>query len=144
VRARASDPTHAGGVVYRMRKGRPEFLLTTARRRPDEWVLPKGHIDPRESPEEATVREVAEETGVIAVIESSLGETTIVLNGLEQRVLFFLMRFIEQGPADEGRSIRWLPGRQAEEQLTFENLRPFIRLASGRLRAATTSRPNRT
>jgi 8-oxo-dGTP pyrophosphatase MutT (NUDIX family) len=123
-------PTHAGGVVYRLRDDIPEFLLTTAKRRPDQWVLPKGHIDPGESPEEAAAREVTEETGVTAVVERVLGRTTIVFQGKEQRVVFFLMRFISQNPADEGRSIAWLPGAAAERQLTFDNLREFIRLAS--------------
>ena len=133
MRVASNKPTHAGGVVYRMRRGRPEFLLTTAKRRADEWVLPKGHIDPGESPDEAAVREVEEETGVRAAIEGRLGKTTVVLKGWEQRILFFLMRFIDQGKADEGRSIRWLPGRQAEEQLTFDNLRKLVRLARGRV-----------
>jgi 8-oxo-dGTP pyrophosphatase MutT (NUDIX family) len=124
-------PTHAGGVVYRLHDGIAEFLLTTAKRRPDQWVLPKGHIDPGEGPEEAAAREVAEETGVTAVVERVLGRTTIVFKGEEQRVVFFLMRCISQGPADEGRSIAWLPGPRAEQRLTFDNLREFIRLASG-------------
>jgi 8-oxo-dGTP pyrophosphatase MutT (NUDIX family) len=125
------EPTHAGGVVYRLRNDIPEFLLTTAKRRPDHWVLPKGHIDPGESPEEAAVREVAEETGVTAAAERVLGRTTIVFDGVEQRVVFFLMRFISQGPAHEGRSMLWLPGPEAERQVTFDNLREFVRLASG-------------
>ena len=31
----SAKPTHAGGVVFRSRAGAPEFLLVTARRRPD-------------------------------------------------------------------------------------------------------------
>ena len=129
--AERDEPTHAGGVVYRLRDGISEFLLTTAKRRPDQWVLPKGHIDPGESPEEAAVREVAEETGVVAAAERILGRTTIVFKGEEQRVVFFLMRFLSQGPADEGRSTLWLPGPQAEQQLTFDNLRELVRRAAG-------------
>jgi 8-oxo-dGTP pyrophosphatase MutT (NUDIX family) len=133
MRAGHDQPTHAGGVVYRLRDGGPEFLLTTAKRRADQWVLPKGHIDPGENAEEAAAREVAEETGVTATVEGALDTCTIVVDGEEQRVLFFLMRFVDQRPADEGRSMLWLPGGQAEEQLTFDNLRRFISLASVRL-----------
>ena len=132
-------PTHAGGVVYRLREGVPEFLLTTAKRRPDQWVLPKGHIEDDEDPPETAVREVLEETGVTAVVDGPLGEHAIVVNGVEQRILVFLMRFVDEGPADEGRSIRWLPDRQAEAQLTFDNQRTFIRLASGRLTSSPRS-----
>lgn len=36
------------------------------------WLYPGGHVDPNETPAEAAVREVAEETGVHAVV---LGES---------------------------------------------------------------------
>ncbi|MFK7934056.1 MAG: NUDIX hydrolase [Saprospiraceae bacterium] len=48
----------AGGVVFNEKK---EALLIYRR---DFWDLPKGKIDPGETPEEAAVREVQEETGV--------------------------------------------------------------------------------
>ena len=48
----------AGGVVY---NETGEVLMIYRRGR---WDLPKGHIDPGETPEECAVRETAEETGV--------------------------------------------------------------------------------
>ena len=37
------------------------------------WSLPKGHIEEGETPEEAAIREVAEETGITSAITKSLG-----------------------------------------------------------------------
>jgi ADP-ribose pyrophosphatase YjhB (NUDIX family) len=37
------------------------------------WSLPKGHIEEGETPEQAALREVAEETGIQSKIEKSLG-----------------------------------------------------------------------
>ncbi len=37
------------------------------------WSLPKGHIEAGETPEEAAIREVAEETGIHSTISRSLG-----------------------------------------------------------------------
>jgi len=37
------------------------------------WSLPKGHIEEGETPEQAALREVAEETGIQSAIERSLG-----------------------------------------------------------------------
>jgi ADP-ribose pyrophosphatase YjhB (NUDIX family) len=37
------------------------------------WSLPKGHIEDGESPEQAAIREVAEETGIKSEITRSLG-----------------------------------------------------------------------
>ena len=55
-----SEYSHAGGVVARTEGGKREYLLVEARRRRGEWVLPKGHIEPGETPEAAAVREVQE------------------------------------------------------------------------------------
>ena len=37
------------------------------------WSLPKGHIEEGETPEQAAIREVAEETGITSSISRSLG-----------------------------------------------------------------------
>ena len=37
------------------------------------WSLPKGHIEEGETPEEAAIREVAEETGIKSEISRELG-----------------------------------------------------------------------
>ncbi len=48
----------AGGIVYNERQ---EILLIFRR---GIWDLPKGHLDPGETPEQAALREVQEETGL--------------------------------------------------------------------------------
>ena len=59
--ARDDGLTHAGGVVYRMTAdGKPEYLLVTASKNREQWVLPKGHIEYGENPRETAVREVRE------------------------------------------------------------------------------------
>ena len=50
----------AGGIVVR-RRGGVEVLMIHRR---GVWDLPKGKLDPGETPEEAAVREVAEEVGI--------------------------------------------------------------------------------
>ena len=62
-----------GGVIYRLQEqGTPEILII--KKRNGFWTLPKGKIEPGESEEEALHREIAEETGLIGVIEA-VGET---------------------------------------------------------------------
>jgi len=41
-----------------------------------QWTLPKGKIDPGETPRETAVREIEEETGISAQIKERLGEIT--------------------------------------------------------------------
>lgn len=51
----------AGGVVF---DSQGQVLVLRHRR--GEWVFPKGHIDPGETPLQAALREVEEEAGVRA------------------------------------------------------------------------------
>lgn len=125
-----AEPTHAGGVVYRITDRGPEFLVVTARRQPDQWVLPKGHIERGERPEETAVREVAEETGVVAAIERPLPAVVIHLDGEEQRIEFFLMRAVRDGGAREGRRLAWLTPDAALAALPFEESRRLVRAAA--------------
>jgi 8-oxo-dGTP pyrophosphatase MutT (NUDIX family) len=59
---RARIETSSGGVVFRRGDSTIDFLLI---RDPyANWVLPKGHIEGGETPEQAALREVEEETGL--------------------------------------------------------------------------------
>ncbi|MEI8232914.1 MAG: NUDIX domain-containing protein [bacterium] len=57
----------AGGVVFRKKAGKCEFLLGKHSGY-HKWVLPKGLVEPGESQMEAAVREVEEEVGAKARI----------------------------------------------------------------------------
>lgn len=128
--------THAGGVVFRADGNTQAFLLVTARRRPDQWVLPKGHIEPGETPEATAVREVFEETGVTAVVRQVLRDISLVVNGEQQRIRFFLMEARDQTAASEGRRLTWLASEPAIEHLSFAESQQIMREAAAALNAS--------
>jgi ADP-ribose pyrophosphatase YjhB (NUDIX family) len=106
---RVQGPTHAGGVVFRQIGDRREYLLVQARNQPERWVLPKGHIEPRESARETAVREVREESGVWARVIRGLEEVSVPTRAEPTRVEFFLMEALrEEEPSDPDRRSRWL------------------------------------
>lgn len=118
------NPTHAGGVVVRHRSdGLPELLLVTGRRHRDHWVLPKGHVDPGEVPETTAMREVREESGVIADVVAQLDDTEIDVGGEHQRIRWFLMEARDTLEDHELREVVWLDARSALERLTFADTR---------------------
>ena len=71
------DEVSAGGLV--IDKSGSQGLLIGRRDQKDPtgakilWSLPKGHIEEGETPEQAAIREVAEETGINSDITKSLG-----------------------------------------------------------------------
>jgi 8-oxo-dGTP pyrophosphatase MutT (NUDIX family) len=72
---RSVRETSAGGlVVDRVGDASTAALIGRIDRRGRlEWVLPKGHVEPGETAEQAAVREIREETGLHARIVSALG-----------------------------------------------------------------------
>src|SRR6478609_3340420 len=75
-RRRGEREFSAGGVVVR---GRREVVVIVPTRRAADGsrvlALPKGHVDPGETPVQAAEREVREETGIVARPLTELGET---------------------------------------------------------------------
>src|SRR5277367_1206498 len=51
----------AEGIV--LRQTRPPLIAVVRLRKCNEWVLPKGKLDDGETPRDAAMREVLEETG---------------------------------------------------------------------------------
>lgn len=126
-----SSLTHAGGAVLRTRSGVTEILLVKAKPAPHDWVLPKGHIERGETPEETARREVAEEAGVDATPAGYLGEIEFVSpRGEHVRAGYFAMKFRENVPAAEEREVRWCTIPDALRLVRFENTRDLIRAAA--------------
>jgi 8-oxo-dGTP pyrophosphatase MutT (NUDIX family) len=75
--AKRVDEVSAGGLVIDstgtkgLLIGRYDHKDSTGKR--VLWSLPKGHIEEGETPEQAAIREVAEETGITSSITKSLG-----------------------------------------------------------------------
>jgi 8-oxo-dGTP pyrophosphatase MutT (NUDIX family) len=121
---RFDEPTHAGGLVYRKARSAGsamddvEWLLVEAKADPNKWVLPKGHIEADEDPRLTAVREVREETGVFARVETVLTLSTYRPEGEEKevRVQYYLMRALEQWkPTDRLRRSKWYSYKAAYE-----------------------------
>jgi 8-oxo-dGTP pyrophosphatase MutT (NUDIX family) len=119
-------PTHAGGVVVRRDEGGAKFLLVTARRQPGQWVFPKGHIEPGETPEQAAIREVQEEAGVEARIGPPIGATEYKTARGVIRAQFYLMDFVSEGEPGEDRRRAWLADHDAQRALLYEDARLLI------------------
>ncbi len=134
----------AGGVVYRRTDaGDLEVVLASRRTRRGDlaWGLAKGGIEPGESRERAAVREVREETGLIAEIEADLGDTRYMYVWEDVRIRktvhFFLMRSIGgdiDERDDEMEEIRWFPLERAMKRAAYRGEREVLGRAAELLR----------
>lgn len=135
-RARAERETSAGGVVYRVCDGRPLYLLIRDSYR--NWGFPKGHLEDGERPEDAALREVAEETGLDDVALRGSIETIDWYFRFRGRLIhkvcyFYLM---QTACADtcpqrtEGiTACRWVPIDDALRMISYANARRVLERA---------------
>ena len=135
----------AGGVVYRRRGGRVEVALISVGEQ-NRWQLPKGLVGRGESPEEAALREVGEETGLACEIEDELErvEYWYFSKGGARRVRFhkfvhfYLMRYVSgdvSGHDDEVNEARWVALEDAGAMLAFRGEKKALAEARERLLA---------
>jgi 8-oxo-dGTP pyrophosphatase MutT (NUDIX family) len=137
----ANPPTEfsAGGVVVR---GGEVITIVPVKRAADGRPvlgLPKGHPDGEETPEQAALREVAEETGVRAELVEELGEIDYHYERRGRRihkaVRFFLFDYRSGDLADHDHEIeeaRWMPLAEAARALTFAGEREIVQRALSR------------
>jgi 8-oxo-dGTP pyrophosphatase MutT (NUDIX family) len=126
----------AGGVVVR---GEEVVVIVPTRRAADGsrvLALPKGHVDPGETPIQAAEREVREETGIVAEPVHELGETRYWYRRdgrtIGKSVCFFLFSYVEGDTADhddEVEEVRWISLQEARRQLSHTAEREMVDLA---------------
>jgi|SRR5579884_1513475 len=129
----------AGGVV--VRDGQVAVVVPVKRgpggRR--AVALPKGHPDGNETPEQAAIREVGEETGVQAELIEKLGDVhyTYERRGkrVSKNVAFYLFEYRSGDLADHDHEIeeaRWVPLEEAAHLLTYSGEREMVLRALSR------------
>jgi mutator protein MutT len=135
--------TSAGGVVFRRDRGRLEVSIGEQRDRltgDGRTRLPKGRVEAGETPEQAALREVEEETGLVAKVVAPLEtvDYTYLEAGVQvsKQVHFFLMEFAREEPRPrdgELERVYWCAIDEAEARLSFETERRVLQRARERL-----------
>jgi 8-oxo-dGTP pyrophosphatase MutT (NUDIX family) len=92
-------------------------VLLALRYRPPIWNLPGGGVEPGEAPWEAAVREVAEEVGVLVVVDRLSGVYHRPPDG--DPVLVFRCRLLSGTPAGspESRQVGWFDPAELPEPM---------------------------
>jgi 8-oxo-dGTP pyrophosphatase MutT (NUDIX family) len=128
-----SEPLQESAKPARTPRKRSRALLT----------LPKGLVDPGEKPQAAAVREVLEETGIVAEPITKLGDNKYVyvrqwgdVARVFKIVSFYLMRYVSGEIDNLASDMRievtralWVPLADAPSQLAYSNERKVLRQA---------------
>lgn len=132
VRGDATAGTAELVVIVPWRRGREEREVL---------ALPKGHVDPGETPAQAATRELREEAGVEGELVERLGDVRYwyVRGGqrISKVVSFFLFAYGGGDPADHDDEVldaRWMPLEEACTGLTYPGEREMAARALSRLR----------
>ncbi len=128
--------TSAGGVVVRKVAG--ELHVLVIKDPYQKYGLPKGHVESGETPAEAALREVAEET---SLVDLQLGEELVTIDWyfrargrrVHKFTTFFLMYSEHGDPKPEVREgiteCVWIPLATAHQQISYENASEVVQVA---------------
>jgi 8-oxo-dGTP pyrophosphatase MutT (NUDIX family) len=135
----------AGAVLVRRINGRPMMAAIRPGGKPEgTWALPKGNLDPGETPAETAVREVLEETGVHGRLIEKLGDVKYTYTRRDRtrvfKIVSFYLLLAERGRlgeiADDMRvevaEARWLPLEDAPRLLAYGGEREMAAKARDR------------
>jgi 8-oxo-dGTP diphosphatase len=117
----------AGGIVLRQTK--PPLIAVVRLRKGNEWVLPKGKLDDGETPRDAAMREVLEETGHDVSVHEFLGTLAYDAGRRPKIVHYWRMETSGRPTHDlmnDVREVDWLPLKAAVERLSREHERAFL------------------
>ena len=119
----------AGGVIVRINaEGHVEFAVCHRPERSD-WSFPKGKLDGDETFEQAALREVEEETGLVCRMGPFIGTTQYVhRKGRNKVVAYWAMTVVagEFVPNDEVDQVVWCDLSHAELLLTYPRDRELL------------------
>lgn len=133
------DQISAGGVAFRWTDSKPEIAIVSVKPKL-RWQLPKGIVDPGESPQVAAVREVREEAGVetelIKLIETIEYWYRSIKYGKPVRyhkfVHFYLVEYKSGDVSNHDHEVeeaRWVNIDEALDMLDFKSEREVVEKA---------------
>lgn len=135
------DETSAGGLVVDVVEGRAYTAVIARRNRAGrlEWCLPKGHLEGSETPPQAAVREVFEETGISGRILRHIATIDYWFAGTDRRVHKVVYHYLLEAiggelttlndPDQEAEDVAWVALTDVASRLAYPNERRVVSTA---------------
>ncbi len=136
---RRVEEVSAGGLVVDLdgAQQRAALIGRLDRRGQLLWSLPKGHLEEGETAEEAAVREVREETGIVGAVLAPLGSIDYWFVAEDRRihktVHHFLLKALGGELSDEDvevTAVAWVPLPEVRQRLAYDGERRLFDTAT--------------
>ena len=119
----------AGAVLYTIIDNKINYLISLDFH--NNWGFPKGHLEQGETSVDAAIREIKEEVGIDATLDTNFMKELIYTmpNGIEKHSIYYIGKFIDQIPSkqlSEVQDIKILPYEKALDTLSFENMKDVL------------------
>lgn len=133
--AKRVEETSAGGLVLRTAGGSTKAALIARHDRHGRliWSLPKGHIEAGESAEDAAIREVHEETGIVGRVIAPLGTIDFWFMVEDTRIHKTVHHFILEAVSGELSDtdvevveVAWVPIDEVKGRLKYRDERRLM------------------
>jgi 8-oxo-dGTP diphosphatase len=119
----------AGGAVWRKDPGGGLDVVLVHRSAYDDWSLPKGKVDGDETDEQAALREVEEETGLVCRMGPELPETHYHDRHDRPKAVRYWAMTPESGEPEGHHEVDealWLPLDEARQRLSYARDRDVL------------------
>ena len=128
----------SGGVIFRKTSTNGFEIALVAVKHGSIWCLPKGIVEKGESPEEASVREVKEETGLSGRVIGKIGNISYWYFIKEENtkcrktVHFYLLEYLGGSTLDHNWEVDnavWVSLDEAVERVSYQGDRNIVKKA---------------
>ena len=124
----------AGVVVYRRDAATQEPLYLVLHYISGHWDFAKGKLEGSETKKQAAVRELQEETSLVANLNNDFEQSLSYIfrnrqgELVDKEVTFFLGQAVSENVTLSREHVyyKWLPFKEAVKQLTYDNARQIL------------------
>ena len=119
----------AGAIAFKVVNDSLLILLVRAKKNPQQWIFPKGHIENGETAEVTAARELEEEAAIRGESLGLVGSLNFQSGDEMVSVSYYLFRFVAEVAQTESRERKWYDYDEALALLSHRDAAELLKRA---------------